>query len=1048
VNLASVAVGDFNGDGRMDLVGVGSANFVRVSLGNGDGTFGAPITSSVPVNNLAGLYPVVVADFDADGNADLAIGNAGDNNTVILFGHGDGTFGQPVIIPSPYGGITVADFNCDGLPDLAIAHGPTHSLAVVLNHGDRTFSAPVELSATGYMPALLAGDLNGDGKPDLITVVAPVSDSTSRHVVVFLGNGDGTFAPPATSLLNIGLYTDYDWFALEDLNGDGKLDLVLANGSYLIAVLMGNGDGTFGSENLFFATPLNGGQSQGIALIDLNGDNRTDVVVDRIIGLGNELSVYYGNGDGTFPFPKIYSVPPPARFMWSLMAADFNGDGRVDFASVDSAGDSAVRIFSSSVQPALQLASAYGSFSQGEAGATFTLTVSNAAGMPPTSGGVSIVDYLPSGLSLVSMSGSGWVCNGTMCTRSDTLASGSSYPPITVKVNVGSGVISPQPNEAIVSGGGSLSAEVVDNINIQAGTTTPATVHIDAPLSGSVLSGTAMISGWALDNSSDIGTAISSVQVMVDGVTVGNATYGVNRPDVCNVYPGRLGCPNVGFTYLLNLASLSAGSHTITVSATDSDAIPDVGSANVSITVANGPPNVYIDSPTPGSVVSGVVAVSGWSLDTTSAVGTAISGVQVKVDGTIVGTATYGISRPDVCGAYSGRAGCPNVGFTFTLNTSSLSPGAHQLTATATDSDVNPDAGSWSVIIQVAVPPSVTIDMPTAASAVSGMVTVAGWAIDNTQAVGTTISSVQVKVDGTVVGAATYGVNRPDVCAAYGGRPGCPNVGYTFALNTATLTPGQHTITVAATDSDGSPDVGSATITVTVAAALPSVTIDLPANNATVSGTVTVAGWTIDNTQAVGTAISSVQVKVDGTVVGAATYGVNRPDVCLAFPGRPGCPNVGYTFALNTAALTPGPHTITVTATDSDGSPDTGAATVTVTAAALPPSVVIDLPANNATVSGTVTVAGWAIDNTQAVGTAISSVQVKVDGTVVGAATYGVNRPDVCVAFPGRVGCPNVGYTFQLDTASLSAGSHTLTVTATDSDGVPDNGSASITIVH
>jgi streptogramin lyase len=574
----------------------------------------------------------------------------------------------------------------------------------------------------------------------------------------------------------------------------------------------------------------------------------------------------------------------------------------------------------------------------------------------------------------------------------------------------------------------------------------PPTVHIDAPSPGSVLSGTVSVSGWALDNAMAIGTAINSVQVMVDGAVVGSATYGVSRPDVCAVYPGRLGCPNVGYSYSLNTSTLTPGSHTITVSATDTDGTPDVGAATVTITVANGPPTVYIDSPTPGTVVSGTVTVSGWALDNTTTIGTPISSVRIQVDGTVVGTATYGTSRPDVCTAYSGRPGCPNVGFTFSLNTATLTSGSHLLTATATDSDTSPDSGSWSVTIQVGAPPSVSIDTPAGGSTISGTVTVAGWAIDNTAAVGTAISSVQVKVDGTVVGTATYGISRPDVCAVYPGRPGCPNVGYSYSLNTATLTAGTHTITVAATDSDGTPDIGSATIMVTVSGPPPSVHIDSPATSATVSGVVIVAGWAIDNATAVGTAISSVQVKVDGTVVGTATYGISRPDVCAAYPGRPGCPNVGYSYSLNTATLTGGTHTIAVVATDSDGTPDTGSASTTVSVSAAAPSVNIDSPAASATVSGVVTVAGWAIDNTTAVGTAISSVQVKVDGTAVGTATYGISRPDVCAAYPGRPGCPNVGFTFQLNTASLSAGSHTVTVVATDSDGTPDSGSASIPV--
>jgi len=92
---------------------------------------------------------------------------------------------------------------------------------------------------------------------------------------------------------------------------------------------------------------------------------------------------------------------------------------------------------------------------------------------------------------------------------------------------------------------------------------------------------------------------------------------------------------------------------------------------------------------------------------------------------------------------------------------------------------------------------------------------------------------------------------------------------------------------------------------------------------------VTISGWAIDNALTVGTAISGVQVLVDGIAVGTATT-TSRPDVCAVFPGRPGCPNVGFSYSLNTATLTAGSHTITVTATDSANPPDTGSTTITV----------------------------------------------------------------------------------------------------------------------
>ncbi len=452
----------------------------------------------------------------------------------------------------------------------------------------------------------------------------------------------------------------------------------------------------------------------------------------------------------------------------------------------------------------------------------------------------------------------------------------------------------------------------------------PPSVFIDTPGAGAVVtSGTVTISGWAIDNTSLIGSAISSVLVSVDGFSAGTASYGIVRADVCAVFPARPGCPNVGFAYLLNTAVLSNGNHTVAVSVTDSDGTPDSSSVAIGITVSNSvaasPPSVFIDAPLAGAVVaSGMVAISGWAVDNTSSVGTAIASVVVKVDGTIAGTATYGISRPDVCAVFPGRLNCPRVGYSYSLDTRTLSTGLHTITVSAADSDGVPDVGNASIAIAVSnAPPAVYIDSPTPGSVLSGVVTVAGWAIDSS-ASGTAIAGVQVNVDGVLMGTATYGGARPDVCAAYPARPGCPNVGFTYQLNTGLLSVGPHTISVVAMDGDGNPDTGSTPVSVTVIAPAPIIYVDSPAPDATISGSVTVSGWAIDNA----TAIDSVQVKVDGNAIGNAAYGSARPDVCVAFPGRQGCPNVGFTYILDTTKLAAGLHTLTLVAMDTDVNPD------------------------------------------------------------------------------------------------------------------------------
>src|SRR6266699_195254 len=275
---------------------------------------------------------IVVGDFNGDGKPDLAVANFGDWNVYVLLGNGDGTFQVARSVYFNGGGarfwyIAEGDFNGDGKLDLAVTDYSNNNVSVLLGNGDGTFQAP-RTFPVGIHPAQVAvGDFNGDGKPDLVA-----SNVDSNTISVLLGNGDGTFQ--AAQSLPVGLNPWY--FAVGDFNSDGMLDLAVADygcsqechpsPSNTVLVLLGNGDGTFRpAPNL---TVGNG--PAGVAVADLNGDGKPDLVVANFDD--NTLSVLLGNGDGTFQAAQNYLVDSAPVF---VAVGDLNGDGKPDLAVAD-----------------------------------------------------------------------------------------------------------------------------------------------------------------------------------------------------------------------------------------------------------------------------------------------------------------------------------------------------------------------------------------------------------------------------------------------------------------------------------------------------------------------------------------------------------------------------------------------------------------------------------------------------------------------------------------------------------------------------------------
>jgi len=320
-STTSVAVGDFNRDGKPDLAVVSqvgtTGNIVGVLLGNGDGTFQKQVGYAVG----AFPYAVAVGDFNGDGKLDLVVTNSSesDNTVSVLLGNGDGTFQNQVTYAtgtSPYA-VAVGDFNGDGKLDLAVTNRADDTVGVLLGNGDGTFQNQVFYYVGNYPSSVAVGDFNGDGKLDL--VVTNIDDDT---VSVLLGNGDGTFQNQVTYTTGPESIS----VAVGDFNGDGKPDLAVADGIGGVNVLLGNGDGTFQNQVTYPVVDA----SDAIVVADFNGDGKLDLAVTNAIDF--EVEVLLGKGDGAFLNPLAYSG---GLFASAIAVGDFNGDGNPDLTTLN-----------------------------------------------------------------------------------------------------------------------------------------------------------------------------------------------------------------------------------------------------------------------------------------------------------------------------------------------------------------------------------------------------------------------------------------------------------------------------------------------------------------------------------------------------------------------------------------------------------------------------------------------------------------------------------------------------------------------------------------
>ena len=325
-------VGDLNGDGIPDLVAldgvseVGLAFTAQPFIGTAKGTF-------TPGNlAVAGGQTFALGDFTSDGKLDLATPSG------VLPGNGDGTF-QPAVVGfnNPTGAVNyiAADFNGDGKLDLAVAtltasgQNITIGLDILLGNGDGTFKAPV-VTTIKTAPNLnqndalfFVDDFNADGDLDVLTPFG-----------LFLGNGDGTFKAepvplPATPNLINPIFTS------GDINDDGKPDILMVSTKSApgqVELLTGNGDGTFTDGGPI--TIASGGTISALTAVDLNADGFPEIIAGVQTAASNaEIALLTNSGTGTFGTAQTFAVDgPPVE----IFAADMNGDTIPDIISVDS----------------------------------------------------------------------------------------------------------------------------------------------------------------------------------------------------------------------------------------------------------------------------------------------------------------------------------------------------------------------------------------------------------------------------------------------------------------------------------------------------------------------------------------------------------------------------------------------------------------------------------------------------------------------------------------------------------------------------------------
>src|ERR1700757_3428700 len=363
-NQWAIASADFNSDGKLDLAISGniSQRGVFLLFGNGLGSFGAPNF----INNSLYSQSIISADFNNDGKADLAsIENSDPGYLKIMLGNGAGNFSaaDSFQVGSYPTSLCAADFNGDGKLDFAVANNSSNYISVLLGNGSGSFAAQLTFPAITFQSSIYSGDFNGDGKADL----ALASDNNvggADTLAVFLGNGAGSFATVVTYIAGGNSYS----ICSKDFNGDGYDDIAVShNATSNVSIFLSQG--ASGLLNAATNYPMaTNGQPYSMVAVDFNSDGKADLAIDD--NNNNSVAVLLGTGTGAFGSPYKFTAHYGPM---TLISADFNSDGKPDLATTNQID---VTVLLNKPAPHVTLSSS--NPSSGCANASATLTASGA----------------------------------------------------------------------------------------------------------------------------------------------------------------------------------------------------------------------------------------------------------------------------------------------------------------------------------------------------------------------------------------------------------------------------------------------------------------------------------------------------------------------------------------------------------------------------------------------------------------------------------------------------------------------------------------------